>query len=80
MLIDKFREIYSSIENDYVKEFRNSGGKVIGICYSQVPVPEVHHAAGILGIRLRANEITATTLGDAYFGPVVCSFPKSMLQ
>ncbi len=80
MLINKFNKVYSSIENDYVKNFKESGGKVIGTCYSQVPVLEVHHAAGILGIRLRANEITATTLGDAYFGPVVCSFPKSILQ
>lgn len=80
MLINKFREIHSSIENNYVKDFQKTGGKVIGICYSQVPVAEVYHAAGILGIRLRANQITATTLGDAQFGPVVCSFPKSILQ
>jgi benzoyl-CoA reductase/2-hydroxyglutaryl-CoA dehydratase subunit BcrC/BadD/HgdB len=80
MLIDKFKQVHSSINNSYVKAFQDQGGKVIGICYSQVPVPEVYHAAGILGIRLRANEITATTLGDAHFGPVVCSFPKSILQ
>ena len=80
MLIDKFIEIHSSIYNSYVKSFQEKGGKVIGFCYSQVPVPEVYHAAGMLGIRLRANEITATTLGDAHFGPVVCSFPKSILQ
>jgi len=80
MLINKFIEIYSNIENSYIKNFKNTGGKVIGICYSQVPVPEVYHAAGILGIRLRANEITGTTIGDSYFGPVVCSFPKSILQ
>ncbi|MEW6079909.1 MAG: 2-hydroxyacyl-CoA dehydratase family protein [Thermodesulfobacteriota bacterium] len=80
MLNNKFREIYSTIENDYVRNFKKNGGKVIGYCYSRVPVAEVYHAAGILGIRLRANEITATTLGDAYFGPVVCSFPKSLLQ
>ncbi len=53
---------------------------MVGCCYSQVPVPEVYHAAGLLCIRLRANNITATTLGDAYFGPVICSFPKSLLQ
>jgi benzoyl-CoA reductase/2-hydroxyglutaryl-CoA dehydratase subunit BcrC/BadD/HgdB len=80
MLKEKFREVYLNIENNYVKNFRKSGGKVIGYSYSRVPVAEVYHAAGILGIRLRANEITATTLGDAYFGPVVCSFPKSLLQ
>lgn len=80
MLNNKFTEVYSNIENNYVKNFQKSGGKVVGISYSQVPVAEVYHAAGILGIRLRANEITATTLGDAYFGPVVCSFPKSILQ
>ena len=80
MLIDKFKEIHLNIENNYIKNFKENGGRVIGICYSQVPVPEVYHAAGLLGIRLRANEITATTLGDAHFGPVVCSFPKSLLQ
>ncbi len=80
MMIDKFTEIHASIYNSYVQEFQANGGKVIGICYSQVPVPEVYHAAGMLGIRLRANQITATTLGDAHFGPVVCSFPKSILQ
>ncbi len=80
MLINEFRKISSTIENDYIKKFSARGGKVIGTSYSQVPVPEVCHAAGMLCIRLRANTISGTNIGDAYFGPVICSFPKSLLQ
>lgn len=79
-MINNFNKIASTIQNYYINKFVSKGGRVVGCCYSQVPVPEVYHAAGLLCIRLRANNITATTLGDAYFGPVICSFPKSLLQ
>lgn len=79
-MIEQFKEISLNVENHYIKKFLSTGRKIIGCSYSQVPLPEVYHAAGLLCIRLRANNISATTIGDSYFGPVVCSFPKSLLQ
>ncbi len=80
MTIETFKEIASDVQNSYIKDFKNSGGKIIGVSYSRVPVFEVYHAAGLLGVRLRANEISSTSIGDTYYGPVICSFPKGLLQ
>ena len=80
MILDKFKEIASDVNNSYVRKFKENGGKIIGVSYSAVPVPELYHSVGMLGVRLRANEVNTTTIGDTYFGPVICSFPKSLLQ
>ena len=80
MIMDKFKEVALNVHNSYIKQFQKNGGKVIGVCYSQVPVFELYHSLGILGVRIRANEVKTTTIGDTYFGPVICSFPKGILQ
>ena len=41
---------------------------------------EIFHAAGILPVRLRGIGTDNLAIGDAYFGPYICSFPKCILQ
>ena len=49
--------------------------------YSCTYVPsEIIGAAGLLPYRLRGIEAATTDIGDSYYGPVVCSYPKCLLQ
>lgn len=80
MILDKFKEIAATVNNPYVKKFKEKGGKVIGYCVSSIPVAEVYHSVGMCAVRTRANEVNTTTIGDTYYGPVICGFPKSLIQ
>ena len=74
-----FRDAVTRIENDAITKWKQSGKKVVGYTCSYVP-PEIFHAAGILPVRLRGIETEGMEIGDAYFGPFICSFPKCLLQ
>jgi len=52
---------------------------VIGYPCTYVP-DEIIYAADILPYRLRGTGTTSSSIGDTYFGPVICSFPKCVLQ
>ena len=74
-----FHDAATRIENDAITRWKQSGKKVVGYTCSYVP-PEIFHAAGILPVRLRGIETDGMEIGDAYFGPFICSFPKCLLQ
>lgn len=74
-----FLDAATRIENDAITQWKQSGKKVVGYTCSYVP-PEIFHAAGILPVRLRGIETEGMEIGDAYFGPFICSFPKCLLQ
>ena len=74
-----FLDAASRIKNDAITQWQQSGKKVVGYTCSFVP-PEIFHAAGILPVRLRGIETEGMEIGDAYFGPFICSFPKCLLQ
>jgi benzoyl-CoA reductase subunit C len=78
-MISEFREIASTINNSYVKKWKESGHAVIGYPCTFIP-EEIIHAAGMLPFRLRGVGTTSLSIGDTYFGPVICSFPKCILQ
>ncbi len=78
--LETFKAVATDVNNRYLTEFKQAGGKIIGYHCSFLPLGEIYHAAGMLGLRLRANEAQETTIGDTYYGPVICSFPKCMLQ
>lgn len=78
-MIESFREVARSIGNRYVGQWKEQGGKVIGYPCTFVP-DEIIHAAGMLPYRLRGINTTTLSIGDTYFGPVICSFPKCILQ
>ncbi len=74
-----FMEAAISLNNDYVREWKQAGKKVVGYTCSYVP-DELLYAAGILPYRIRGFGATEATIGDTYFGPFICSLPKAMLQ
>ena len=78
-MMDAMRDIARSIGNTYLQQWKDAGGKVIGYPCTFVP-DEIIHAAGMLPFRLRGINTTTLSIGDTYFGPVICSFPKCILQ
>ncbi len=62
-----------------VKKWKDDGGTIVGYSCSYLPV-EVLHAAGILPVRLRGTGVGHADIGDTYFGPYICSYPKCILQ
>ena len=78
-MMKEFFETSTVLNNKYVKQWKESGKKVVGYTCSYVP-DEIFHAAGILPFRIRGFGTTDTTIGDTYFGPFICSLPKCMLQ
>ena len=78
--LEIFKNVATDVNNSYLKNFKENGGKIIGYTCAFLPVGEIYHAAGMMGLRLHANEAQETTIGDTYYGAVICSFPKCMLQ
>jgi len=74
-----FHDAVTRIENHAITRWKQSGKKVVGYTCSYVP-PEIFHAAGILPVRLRGIDTHGMEIGDTYFGPFICSFPKCLLQ
>lgn len=78
-MMEIFREAATGITNRYISEWEKSGKRVVGYTCSFMP-PEIFHAAGILPYRIRGIETESMEIGDAYYGPFVCTFPKCLLQ
>ncbi|MEA3222904.1 MAG: 2-hydroxyacyl-CoA dehydratase family protein [Thermodesulfobacteriota bacterium] len=76
---EEISETTTTLFNRYVKKRKDGGGKVVGYTCTYVP-EEIIYAAGMLPFRLRGIEATSTSIGDIYYGPVICSFPKCVLQ
>jgi benzoyl-CoA reductase/2-hydroxyglutaryl-CoA dehydratase subunit BcrC/BadD/HgdB len=78
-MISELRDIARSIGNPYVNGWKAEGKPVIGYPCTFIP-DEIIHAAGMLPFRMRGIGTTSLSIGDTYFGPVICSFPKCILQ
>jgi len=74
-----FLNAANQIENHAIKAWKQRGKMIVGYTCSHMP-PEILHAAGILPVRLRGIQTEGMEIGDAYFGPFICSFPKCLLQ
>lgn len=68
-----------NIELPAIADWKERGGRVVGYTCSFMPL-EVMDAAGILPVRLRGIETDGMGIGDTYFGPFICRFPKALLQ
>lgn len=77
--MDIFHDAATRIQCRSIDSWKAEGRKVVGYSCSYVPA-EVFHAAGILPMRLRGIETDSMAIGDAYFGPYICTFPKCILQ
>lgn len=73
------QEAAQTIAPSAILDFKKNGGKVVGYTCSFLPV-EIFHAAGLLPVRLRGINTESLHIGDAYYGPFICTFPKSLLQ
>jgi bcr-type benzoyl-CoA reductase subunit C len=78
-VMENFRDAANRIDCRAIERWKAGGGKVAGYTCSYVPA-EIFHAAGILPTRIRGIGTDNMAIGDAYFGPYICTFPKSVLQ
>ncbi len=69
----------TDLYTDYVRDWKEKGGKVIGYACVATPV-ELIEAAGILPYRIKAFGHPDTELGDAYLARFNCRFCRSCLQ
>ncbi len=78
-MMEIFQEAASGITNRYITDWLNNGKKIVGYTCSFMP-PEIFHAADILPYRIRGITTESMEIGDSYYGPYVCTFPKCLLQ
>jgi benzoyl-CoA reductase subunit C len=76
---ETFINAATCVESRSITDWKKKEKKIVGYTCSYVPA-EIFHAAGILPVRLRGIETESMSIGDAYFGPFICSFPKCILQ
>lgn len=69
----------SDVYNQYVRDWKEKGGKVLGYACVSTPV-EIIEAAGILPYRIKAFGHSDTELGDSYLARFNCRFCRSCLQ
>ena len=74
-----FHDAANQVEFDSITQWKKDGKPVVGYTCSYAPA-EIFYAAGILPYRLRGIETDGMEVGDTYFGPFICSFPKCVLQ
>jgi len=74
-----FHDAANQVEFDSITQWKKDGKPVVGYTCSYAPA-EIFYAADILPYRLRGIETDGMEVGDTYFGPFICSFPKCILQ
>ncbi len=74
-----FHDAATRVECESITQWKKAGKPVVGYTCSYTPA-EIFYAADILPVRLRGIETEGMEVGDTYFGPFICSFPKCILQ
>ncbi len=77
--LDELSSVASTLENDYVTEWRDQGRKIVGYVCSYLP-EEILHAAAILPYRITGRGCGDTSLADAYLTRVNCTFARCCLE
>ncbi|OFW56709.1 MAG: hypothetical protein A2W01_02875 [Candidatus Solincola sediminis] len=75
-MVNTLQEQSTDIYTEYVRDWKEKGGKVLGYACIATPV-EVIEAAGILPYRIKAFGHPDTELGDAYLARFNCRFCRS---
>lgn len=78
-MIDTFIDALETAYNAEIEKWHTSGKRIVGYTCSFLPL-EILHAADILPVRLRGIQPESLVIGDTYYGPFVCTFPKTILQ
>ena len=76
---EELTEISKTRENHYIKEWKESGKKVIGYVCSYMP-EEIFYAADILPVRITGKGVSDTAKADSYLTRVNCSFVRCCLE
>lgn len=77
--MDELKRLVGTIENDYVRQAREDGQKIVG--YACLATPrEILDAAGLFPYRLKALAGAGTEMADAYLSRFNCGFCRSCLQ
>lgn len=79
MGLGRVYEVARVLENDYVKDWKEKGGFVIGHACIALP-REVAEAGKILPFRLRGNSNSDTPTADSYLSRYNCSLCRSCLE
>ena len=74
-----FNDAATKVQFESITNWKKTGKLIVGHTCSYTPA-EIFHAADILPVRLRGIETEGMEIGDTYFGPFICSFPKCVLQ
>ena len=77
--MDVFYEAATRVDCRPITDWKAAGRPVVGYTCSYAPA-EIFYAAGILPVRLRGIGTDGMDVGDTFFGPFICSFPKCILQ
>jgi bzd-type benzoyl-CoA reductase N subunit len=66
-------------DNPYVKEWKDAGGRIVGLPCGYVP-EELIYAAGLLPYRVECRGCTETDLADIYMHRFNCTYARCILQ
>jgi bzd-type benzoyl-CoA reductase N subunit len=76
---EKLAEVSASLPNDYVREWKDRGRRVIGYVCTYLP-EEMLVAMDVLPVRLSGRGVTDTSRADSYLSRVNCSFARCCLE
>ena len=79
MAIEELIRIGETTNNQYIEDWKNGGGRVIGYTCSYAP-EEIIQAAGLLPIRLKATGSSETNTADVYMPKFHCLFSRHLLE
>ena len=74
-----FNDAATKVQFESITNWKKTGKPIVGYTCSYTPA-EIFYAGDILPVRLRGIETEGMEIGDTYFGPFICSFPKCILQ
>ena len=77
--MDVFHDAATRITCQAIKDWQATQRPIVGYTCSYTPA-EIFHSVDILPVRLKGIETEGMEIGDTYYGPFICSFPKCLLQ
>lgn len=77
--LEELKELASTPNSSAVREWKEKGGKVVGIMCAYIP-EEILHAGGILSHRVDPTGCTEVTEADGIMSRLNCTYARSCLQ
>lgn len=78
-VLKELKESTTSLTNPALQEWKNSGGKIIGVMYHYIP-EEIITAAGLMPYRMRATNSEGTEYAEADFTQINCGFVRHLFD